>query len=189
MSIEEIVDIFINRDLNIKNNNFIFTNVSDMSFLSQIPKICQISVDKNILDFSITEALNIKIDLSKIKIKDILDYVLSYIENYLKLDAKSPKIEFNDKFALLKFQRKLIDLNVVVQFLIYNLDSLTMEEQMLLNEIYYFYSDYFNISSFITGDYMQTHFLTGNRVLDNRENYTKIRVIEPRLQLVRNKKI
>ena len=59
---------------------------------------------------------------------------------------------------------------------------------MLLNEMYYFYSDYFNVSSFIPGDYFQTHFLKDNRVLDNRENYTKIKV-NGTLNLVRNKKI
>ena len=189
MSIEEIIDIFTNRILNIKNNNYIFTNVSNLEFLKQIPSICQITMDKTVLDLSINEALNVKIDLKKIKIKDILEYVLTYIENYLKVEEKSSKIEFNNKFDLLKFQGKLSDLNVVVQLLIYNLDSLTIEEQMLLNEIYYFYSDYFNISSFIPGIYMQTHFLTGNRVLDNRENYTKIHVIEPTINLTRHKKI
>ena len=189
MGIDEVINIFISRTLNIKNNNYIFTNVSDMGFLKQIPSICQIDFDKTALDFNIREALNIKIDLNQIKIKDILEYVLTYIENCLNIEDKRSKIEFNNKFDLLKFQGKLRDLNVVVQLIVYNLDSLTMEEQMLLNEIYYFYSDYFNISAFIVDNYFQTHFLTSNRVLDNRENYTKIRVIEPRLQLVRNKKI
>ena len=39
-----------------------------------------------------------------------------------------------------------------------NLKSLTKEEQMLLNELYYFYSEYFNVSSFIPGKHFQTHF-------------------------------
>ena len=70
-----------------------------------------------------------------------------------------------------------------------NLKSLTKEEQMLLNELYYFYSEYFNVRSFIPGKHFQTHFLSGNRVLDNRENYTPIEVIKLPLKLSLNKKI
>lgn len=60
---------------------------------------------------------------------------------------------------------------------------------MLLNELYYFYSEYFNISAFIHEKHMQTHFLTGNRVLDNRENYTLVKAYEPKLILTHKKKI
>lgn len=185
MNIEEIIDIFTKRSLNIKNNNFIFTGVNNFEFLEKLPTICKL--DNTLYDLNIREAINIKIDLNKIKIKDILAYILIYIKNYLKLDNNNEKIEFVSKFDLLKFQGILNNLNVIAQILVYNLDSLTMEEQMLLNELYYFYSEYFNISAFIFEKHMQTHFLTGNRVLDNRENYTLVKVYEPKLILKQKK--
>ena len=152
-----------------------------MDFLTKIPSKFKIEINTSELDLDINEALNIKIDLSMIKVKDVLSHVLQCI-------GVSEKLEFNQKFDLLKFQGYLRNLNVIVQLLFYNLDTLTKEEQMLLNEMYYFHSDYFNVSSFIPGNYFQTHFLSGNHVLDNRENYTPIKVIEPELNLSLNKK-
>ncbi len=181
MNNEAIIETFTERTLNIKTNNYIFTHVSSLEFLAKIPPKCKIEINTNELDLEINEALNIKIDLSIIKVKDILNFVLQCI-------GVSEKLDFNQKFDLLKFQGHLRNLNVIVQLLFYNLDTLTKEEQMLLNEIYYFHSDYFNVSSFIPGNYFQTHFLSGNRVLDNRENYIPIKVEKPELNLSLNKK-
>ena len=179
MNEEEIIETFTKRSLNIKNNNYIFTNVFDLRFLEKIPSICKL--ENTIYDLDIKEALNIKIDLSKIKVKDILNYIL------IKLNVNYENIEFTSKFNLLKFQGILKELNVIIQILIFNLDSLSIEKQMLLNEIYYFYSEYFNISAFISTRHFKTHFLIGNRVLDNRENYTLVSVYEQRLNLTRKK--
>ena len=74
MNEEEIIETFTKRSLNIKNNNYIFTNVFDLRFLEKIPSICKL--ENTIYDLDIKEALNIKIDLSKIKVKDILNYIL-----------------------------------------------------------------------------------------------------------------
>lgn len=123
MNTEEIIDIFTKRSLNIKNNNYIFANVSNFDFLAKIPLICKL--DNTIYDLNIYEALNIKIDLSKITIKDILTYVLRNIKNYLNGDINNEKQEFTNKFDLLKFQGKLRELNIIVQILVFNLDSLT----------------------------------------------------------------
>ena len=50
-----------------------------------------------------------------------------------------------------------------------------MNENLYIeNEIYYFNSIFFNANTFIKGNNFQTYFLSGERVLDNRENYTKI---------------
>jgi len=45
---------------------------------------------------------------------------------------------------------------------------------MLFNEIYYFNSIFFNANTFIKGNNFQSYFLSNGKVLDNRENYTKI---------------
>ncbi len=181
MNIEAIIATFTKRNLNIKTNNYIFTNINNLEFLEKIPPKCKIMVNGYELDLGIEEALNIKIDLSRIKVNEILSYVFQCI-------GVNEKLEFKHKFDLLPFQGKLRDLNIIVQLLFYNLENLTKEEQMLLNEMYYFYSDYFNVSSFIKETHFQTHFLSENRVLDNRENYIPVSAQESLLKLTRNKK-
>lgn len=51
---------------------------------------------------------------------------------------------------------------------------------MLFNEIYYFNSIFFNANSFIKDSNFKSYFLTGGRVLDNRENYTKVKLPKER---------
>ena len=169
MHTNEITQLFTKRYLNSKNNNFIFACVSNLEFLENIP-------DKCILENNIENdnAINIRIDISKIKVKDILNYILKY----LNIDGN---LEFNSKLDLLKFELFLRNINVVVQIIAFNLDGLELEEQMLLNEIYYFCSEYFNISTFIPGEFLKTSLLTNNRILDNRENYTLVSVEDRKL--------
>ena len=66
----------------------------------------------------------------------------------------------------------------MVQIVFYNVDKLSMEEQMLFNELYYFNSMYFNVKTFTKNDNFITYFLSSERVLDNRENYTKIKLLK-----------
>ena len=48
---------------------------------------------------------------------------------------------------------------------------------MLINELYYFNSLYFNVISLIN-DNFKTYFLSQNRVLDDRENYHKYKIVK-----------
>ena len=134
-------------------------------------------MSESIID--IKYAKNIKIDLAEVEIKDILLYTLRILKESLLLDITLDyTLDFNNKFDLLKFQRILNNYNLSVQLIFYNVEELTLEDQMLFNEIYYFNSMYFNVNSFVKDNNFQSYFLSGDRVLDNRENYTKINLVK-----------
>lgn len=169
----EILEVFNDRYLNKKTNNFIFCGFEDLSIIDKIKNKCCINMDENYTD--IEYAHNIKIDLKNVRVKDILNYTLNLLRK-MNLIGNDIHLELTNKFDLLRFQGILRENNIIVQFVFYNLESLTLEEQMLLNEIYYFNSVYFNANSFIIDENFQTYFLTSDRVLDSRENYTKIKI-------------
>lgn len=172
---EEIIEIFRYRDLNSKTNNYIFTGTHDFQILDHIPDTCSISTVDYIMDIDFAQ--NIKIDLEEIAVKDILSYVLELLKkSALVYPFFGYTLNFNDKFDLLKFRDVLYTYQRIVQLIFYNMDKLTLEEQMLLNEIYYFNTIYFNANAFIGDNHFQTYFLSGKRVLDNRENYTKVKL-------------
>ena len=168
--------LFNKRILNYKTNNYIFTGIDDLYLLDSIPEITSISYPDN--DINIDYAINIKIDLKDEELKDVLTYVLEALKKLSLLPVDFDwTIDFHSKYDLLKFQGVLRRFNVSVQIIFYNVEKLSLEEQVLFNEIYYFNSMYFNVNSFIKGDNFQSYFLSGDRVLDDRENYEKIRLI------------
>ena len=169
MSEEEILELFSYRYFNSKTNNYIFSEICDFRILDNISDTCNISTFED--SINIDYAQNIKINLYEVNIKEIFSYVLKL----LKIDIV---LDFNNKFDLLRFQKIFRTYNIAVQLIFYNVEKLSTEEQMLFNEIYYFNSIFFNINSFIKGDNFQTYFLSNERVLDNRENYTKIRLVK-----------
>lgn len=173
MSEEEILQLFKERYINSKNNNFIFTEVNDFSIIDKIPDICSISCTAN--EINIPFARNIKIDLDKVFVKYILTESLEFLQKVSNLDFS---MELKDKFSLLKYQGILRRYEAVNQLIFYNVESLSKEDQMLFNEIYYFGSPFFNANTFIKDRNFSNYFLTENRVLDNRENYTRIRTID-----------
>lgn len=174
---EEILNLFNSRYLNSKTNNYIFTGIDDFKILDDISNRCSIRILEN--DIDVEFAQNIKIDLNEINIKNILSYILNLLKEQAILDIDFDyTLEFNNKFDLLKFQNILRNYNIVVQLIFYNIDKLSLEEHMLFNEIYYFNSIFFNINSFIKEDDFQTYFLSNERILDDRENYEKIKYIK-----------
>lgn len=179
MEEKEITELFNHRDLNSKTNNFIFSQIDDFRMLNGISDRCSISTPDNNID--IDYAQNIKIDLTEVNVQDILSYTLERLKKSSLLDATLDyTLEFHNKFDLFRFQNVLHTYNTAVQLIFYNVEGLSLEEQMLFNEIYYFNSIFFNANSFIKGDNFQTYFLSGERVLDDRENYTKIKLVKGR---------
>lgn len=172
---KEIIGEFKYRRLNSKVNNYIFTGVYDFKILGSIPDKCNITLPENDIDVSFAD--NIRIDLKEINVKDILSYTLDILKRQSLLDTFFDyKLDFNNKLDLLKFQGVLYHYNRIVQLIFYNLEELSLKEQMLFNEIYYFKSIFFNANSFIKGDHFQSYFLTGDRVLDSRENYKRVKL-------------
>lgn len=177
MTEREILEEFKYRYLNTKTNNYIFCRLDNFKMLNCIPDRCSISIAER--DIDIECAQNIKIDLAEVNVKDILTYTLDLLKKLSLLDVTLDyTLEFNNKFDLLKFQNVLRNYGIVVQLIFYNIEKLNLEEQMLFNEIYYFNSIFFNANSFIKGNNFQSYFLSNERVLDNRENYTKIKIIK-----------
>lgn len=175
MTEKDIIEEFKHRYLNAKTNNYIFCGLDDFRMLGIIPDRCSISTPENNID--IEYAQNIKINLAEVNIKDILTYTLELLKKLSLLDATLDyTLEFNNKFDLLKFQNVLHNNGIVVQLIFYNVEELDLREQRLFNEIYYFNSIFFNANSFIKSTHFQTYFLSKNRVLDDRENYTRIKI-------------
>lgn len=189
MTENEILKEFNSRYLNSKTNNYIFCEMENFNMLDSIPDVCNIRM--NDCDINIEYANNIKIDLNKVEVKDILMYTLNMLKEKSLLDETLDyDLEFNNKFDLLKFQSVLRNYNVFVQLIFYNVEELSVENQMLFNELYFFNGLFFNVNSFIKGNNFKTYFLKYDRVLDNRENFTKIRMvnfIDKGKQLVKKK--
>lgn len=174
---KEILELFKCRYLNEKTNNYIFTGVDDYKILDKIPKCCGISLPEN--DINIDFAQNIIVDFNVVKVKDILNYVLDLLKKSLLLDgALDYKIDFNNKFDLLRFQEILYRYQKIVQLICYHVEDLSLDDQKLLNQLYYFNSIFYNINSFITGNNFKSYFLNDGKVLDSRENYTKIKILK-----------
>ena len=176
MNEKEMIEMFKQRYLNSKTNNYIFSRIDDYKILDKIPNRCSILIPENDIDINFAE--NIKIDLDDVNIKDILSFTLELLKKSKFIDISFDyTIDFNNKFDLLKFQNVLRTYNRIVQLIFYKVEKLSHEDQMLFNEICYFNSIFFNANSFIKGDNFQSYFLSKDRVLDNRENYTKIKLI------------
>ena len=176
MTREEILREFNYRYINTKNNNYIFTGVKDFSIVDEISDICSITLPDSFLD--IDYAYNIKIDLNQVEVREILAYTLSILRKMKALDVTLEyPLDFKTKFDVLRFQHILTNYNKAVQLVFYNIENLSLEDQMLFNEIYYFHSFLYNVNTFTKEGNFKSYFLTGDRVLDNRENYTKVKVI------------
>lgn len=186
MTEKEILKEFDNRYLNSKTNNYIFCEIEDFNMLDNISDICNIRTSEN--DINIESALNIKINLKEVEVKDILNYVLNVLKEKKVLDVNLDyDIELQSSVDLLKFQGVLRNYNVIVQLIFYNVEQLDLKTQMLFNELYYFNSVFFNVNSFIKGNNFKTYFLKYDRVLDNRENFTKVSKVVYSKQFIKDK--
>lgn len=189
MTEQEILENFRYRNLNLKTNNYIFCGANDLSILDKIPSVCSISSTES--DIDIDYAINVKIDLEEVNIKDVLSYTLQALKDLSLLDVTLDyNLEFNNKFDLIKFQNVLYNYGKVVQMIFSNVEELDIKEQMLFNEIYHFNSIYFNANSFIKNNNFQSYSLNNGQVLDDREDYTKVNVIKriiPENNIMKNK--
>lgn len=175
---EKIIETFCDRTINSKVNNYIFTGVEDFKILDKIPDKCGISFCENAID--IPFAQNIKIDLAKINLREVLTFTLEELKKLKMLDVYLDYTLDLARRNLCRFQGVLYNYGVVAQMVFYNVEALSKEEQMLFNEIYWFNSPYFNANAFIKGNHFQTYFLGTKRVLDDHENYTKVELIRKR---------
>ncbi len=177
MTREETINTINNVKQNSKTNNLVIAT-DDNSILSEINETSDISFEDNLIN--VNKAVNIKIDLEKVRVEDILNYSIDYLKKQKYIDSSFVyDLPFCDRFDLLKFNIILRDYNIVVQFIFYNADNLSKDYNMLFNELYYFNSVRLNVITIIK-NHLNTYFLANGDVLDNRENYERIEIKNPK---------
>lgn len=176
MTKEEITEIFNYRELNSKTNNMIIIGTDSRDLFESLPDTTGISFLEN--NITIDTAINIKIDLTEINVKDILNYVLNYLKDLKLVDVSLDyKLPLTNMYDINKFITVLHNYNIVVQLIFYNMEYLSEEEQKLLNELYYNNSPYFNIISLTKKGFI-TYYLEYNRVLKPTEHYQEYEIIK-----------
>lgn len=174
MTKQEILHILNYKTLNEKCNNYVFANFKGKEIsevITNINPICKISNPTEDVKYSIntTEIPNMIVDASSIKVEDLLNETLSFLEI-------SSSLKFEDKMSLLRFKGLLRRYEKAVQWIILNAETLSLTDQMQLNEIFYFNTYFFNVNVLLTSSDLVTYRLKSGIYLDNRENYEKIKV-------------
>ena len=88
--------------------------------------------------------------------------------DFLGIDEK---VKLKTMKDILRFKGLLRKNNKAVQFIITNPGVLAEEDAKIFNQLLYFNTYYFNL--IIIGE-LKTYEVIGNKILDNRENYTNI---------------
>ena len=168
---EELLEIITNKIANSKNNNLIIAGNESKSILNEIPDISPVTF---IEDKTKNGTLyNIKIDLKTIKLQYIFKYIISYLQNLNLLDnEKKYYLSFDNKIDVWRLDKILKENNIITQLIFYNTELLSIEEQELFNELYYYFSYNFFVISLVN-NHFNTYFLINNRVLDPREDYQR----------------
>ena len=184
MTKEEFKELFINRSLNSKNNNMIVRD-DETSLIEDIPKTTYVSFIGNNIESR--DAHNVFIDFEKINVHDIFNYILSYLKRLNLLDNNLDyELPFNRKIDVFRFQRILSNYDIVVQIIINNVNLLNTKDQMLLNELYYYNSPFFNVITF-TKDHFSTYQLQDGKMLDGREDYQMIEFEKAEQRILKDK--
>lgn len=174
LTTDEIIGLFTFRSLNSKTNNLIITDVKDFKVLDRIPKRCEFTYKDDLFyGPAPTTAHNIAIDLKATSIEDVIDVACSRIP----LKTEHP-IKLKDLRTSFKLQNRLEQHGIVLQLILFGIEGLTPEEQMLLNELFYVDTPFFNVCAFTKKSNLATYFLQNDRVLDRRENFLQISLAE-----------
>lgn len=171
---KEILSTLNHKRLNEKTNHYIFANIpKEMihEIVSGIQPICTISdpTEEVKREIGRSNLINVIVDISSIKIDDFLNETLFFLQI-----AKS--LSFHDKTSLLRFRGILRECGVAIQWIILKGDVLSFQDQMRLNEIFWFNTYFFNINYLLTSSDLKTYCLENGRYLDPRENYQKIMI-------------
>ncbi len=175
VELNEALAFLNNKELNSKCNNYIFTDLTKkqkQEFLAGIKREIPVKINP-IADpgelFLPSTMFNIPLDLSLIPPKDVLNYALDFIGIPKKLD-------YNSKFDLLKCRGILREYQKCLSLILYNSEDIPKEKRILLNEIYYFNSCFLTINDVLESSNLSTYEISNNRLLDARDDYTRIRI-------------
>ena len=176
MTKDEFIKEFHDRTLNIKNNNFIIIgkNASDLSTLLEPTSKVHYNSFSSSCDHGIDTAYNIKVNLLDTNIHDLFKYTLKYLYALnIILSLNNYDLRFNRRIDVYRFDSILAKYNKMIQFIFYNFDNLSFDEQKLLNELYFYGSEYYNVTSLANTDFV-TYSVGDNLMLDSREDYNKL---------------
>ena len=176
---QEIINELSLRTINSKTNNLIINSFNSEEIVKEIPEICGISFSGYNLDNEI--AFNIKVDMKKVYVRNILTYVMALMRDRKLFDPIfTYNLPFNNKYEVVKFNNVLQNSARVIQIICYNMDNLSIENQKLFNELYYYTSPWFNVTSFVNDGFI-TYDLSGNCCLVENKNYQKYELIKDKI--------
>lgn len=176
LEFDDIIDIFNKRELNIKTNNYV---VTDLDIILRSRLIAGINVEAPVsyipdafsFDSNYPTMRNIFVDLNDVPVNEILAFSLEKL-------GISNQITFKSAVDLFRFRGILRNNGVCIAIIAYNSEELPISDRMTLNELYTFNTSFFNINELLMQESLFSTEMRSGRMLDNRENYTRIRVIK-----------
>ena len=177
MTYKELSETLRFREITFSYNNMIIMGNYSEDLIRTIPTTTGISFPKNNID--IAASINIPINLAEINIKDILTYALNYLKELKLVDPSFDyTLPFIDQYSVKNFVEVLHNYNRVVQLIFYNIEYLSLEEQKIFNELYYYSGPFFSVITF-TNEEFKTYALSYDRELQDGINYQKHKIMEP----------
>lgn len=176
LDFEDTLYIFNSRELNIKTNNYIITDLDVFSrhkLLAGINLEVPVSYigDFTYFDSNLSTMKNVFIDLQNIQVSDILSCSLEKL-------GISREITFDSATQLFKFRGILRENGICVSIIIFNSELLNGENRKLLNELYTLNTSFFNVNELLMSRFLSSTETLNGKMLDDRENYTRIRIIK-----------
>lgn len=172
LTIEEIISLFNERELNYKTNNYLVTDLDSLArqkIISGIEKEIIIKpLDDNSFDELYIKMHNVLVDLKDIPVKDLFAYLLEALNI-------PDSISFDDKFSILRYRGLLRECQKASSIILYNGENLEDKDRALLNEIYGFNTTFFNVNDLLMSSYFSFYQTSSGLFLDSRENYTRVR--------------
>lgn len=176
MTLDEIIANLQQITLNSKTNNYIYTGLDDESLIAILRSIPRETIITNPDDLY-GEVTNIKklhntiINFASVPYSNIFYWAL-----YSLKDTKAPSLE--DLRSIVRFRNILMEHEMGIQFIMFNLDHLKKSEQEMLNYLLYMNTYYFNIVMLLKEDEeLRSYQLPNGKMLDRREDYTKLQLI------------
>ena len=175
MNLEELLYLINNKQLNSKTNNIIITNVNagDRNIIlksvnDKSPIINYKDIHEN--NFNCSYALNIFLDLEDIEIFNIFNYSLEKIN----IDEK---IKFENLRDLLKFINILRKNKKCIQFIVYNINKLCINDLKLFNTVLSYANYYYNLIILLKENNLLSYETIRDRYLDFREDFYKTKLV------------
>ena len=174
ISKNEMMDTIRFPQFNSKCNNYFFTDVEDVKgVIRNVPFVSEITNYEffKYQDIGDKYLHNVIMDMSKTSVEDLLNKALEVVN-------AAGRYNFTNRVDCMRLQGVLRKLRKNVQYIFYNAGSLSYDDVRRFNDLIYFTSYYMNqVVLFPPGEDLATYQTTDKfRVLDDRENYHKLRV-------------